>query len=70
LIRSKKSRLPSNAGVKSFTIKDSLFREGDDDFINFIEVSAFLLLTISIELLDNRPLKKNDPRTGPKTPVD
>jgi dual specificity tyrosine-phosphorylation-regulated kinase 2/3/4 len=40
LIRSKKSRLPPNAGVRSLPIRDALYCEDDSEFIEFIEVIA------------------------------
>lgn len=40
LVRSKKSRVPPDAGEASETIRRALYSEGDDDFIDFIEVSS------------------------------
>ena len=45
MIRSKKSRVPVNAADKSDSIRMALYSEGDDDFIDFIEVSPFFHLS-------------------------
>ena len=43
LIRSKKSRVPLGAEERSDTVRRALYSEDDDDFIDFIEVSNFVL---------------------------
>ena len=54
--------------MRSFTVKDSLFCEADEDFINCIEVSLFDFDTLGMPY--NRPSKKNDARAGLETPLD
>jgi dual specificity tyrosine-phosphorylation-regulated kinase 2/3/4 len=60
IIRSRVSRLPANAGVRSYTIKDSLFCEADEDFINFIEVSCCSFSTLYVGMPYYRSKQAND----------
>ena len=51
LIRSKKSRVPASAAARSDTIRRVLYSEGDEDFIDFIEVSDDFLTPCFILLV-------------------
>lgn len=62
LITSKKSRVPAGLPDRSDSVRRALYSEGDDDFVDFIEVSKSdicLIVALAIEN-DVRVIRRNN----------
>lgn len=79
LIRSKHSRVAKGSREGSDPIRNAIFSEDDDDFIDFVEVSSVqvpyitiiaFFLYIFVEMPNNRPVVKVDARAGFEAQLD
>lgn len=62
LITSKKSRVPAGLPDRSDSVRRALYSEGDDDFVDFIEVSKSDICLIAALAIENdvRVIRRNN----------